>query len=170
MTKKQKRERGLLLLSYSFLHQLWEREGKKELELKGMTEADLIFKQVYKKLFRIRRIFADERIKDFVLKRVPDDISRTCDMSLVAVVILNWFKRLNLTKEIILTDDIEKLTKLIAQEMRNNNEDEFIKNSIEYASSLVVDVFPDKKGLIKFREMTNKFPFDLIAKVDDEVA
>jgi hypothetical protein len=58
----------------------------------------------------------------------------------------------------------------MGKEMRNNNEDEFIKNSIEYASSLVVDVFPDKKGLIEFRRISNKFPFDLITKVDDEVA
>jgi hypothetical protein len=162
LTTKQLQERALLLLSYSFLHEIFEQQDNKNLELKDMSEADLMFKQIYKKLCRIKKSFTNNETRDFLLKNVPDNILKRCDMALVSILILAWFKRFNLTKEIIINDDVEKLAKLITEELKNENENEIIVNSIEYANSLVCCIYPKKKGVIEFRKMLNKFPFNLI--------
>jgi hypothetical protein len=189
LTTEQLQERALLLLSYSFLHKIFEQQDNKNLELKNMSETDLMFKQIYKKLSRIKKSFTNNETRDFLLKNVPDNISKNCDIALVVTIILVWFKRFNLTKEFLISDDVEKLTKLIVEELKtenkkeiiinddveklakliteelkneNENENEIIVNSIEYANSLVCCIYPKKKGVIEFRKMLNKFPFNLI--------
>jgi len=156
MTKKQMKERALLLLAYAFMKETLERS--KDVPLSEITKADLTFTSVYKKLDRIKRTFANEKIRNFLLKRVPEDINKTCDLGLVAVVVLAWFKRLNLTKEIVIKENLEELTEAIVKSV----DFETAKNSIEFASELVADVFPDQKGLIEFRKISGKFPFNLI--------
>jgi len=156
MTKRQMKERALLLLAYAFMKETLEKS--KNVPLSEITKADLTFTSVYKKLERIKRTFANEKIRNFLLKRVPEDINKTCDLGLVAVVVLVWFKRLNLTKEIVIKENLEELIEAIVKSVNF----ETAKNSIEFASELVADVFPDQKGLIEFRKISGKFPFSLI--------
>jgi len=161
MTKKQMKERALLLLAYAFMKETLDRS--KDVPLSEITKADLTFTAVYKKLDRIKRTFANEKVRNFLLKRVPDDISKTCDLGLVAVVVLAWFKRLNLTKEIVVTENLEELTEAIVKSV----DYETAKNSIEFASELVADVFPDQRGLVEFRRISGKFPFNLIKEKEN---
>ena len=161
MTKQQKKERALLLMSYAFLRATFENIG--EIDLKDKTQADLILERVYKKLDNIKRVFANAKIRKFLLSRVPDDISKTTDITITAIVVLAYFKMFNLTKEINLTEDLEYLTK---QAVYSTDKDMAI-NSIKFASDLVADVFPDKKGLIEFKKLTHRFPFNLIKELED---
>ena len=128
MTKRQKKERSLLLLAFAFMQII--KENAEDVSIKEITEADLIFTNSYKKLFRISKYFADKRIVKFLLNRVPDNIAKYSDPPLVAVIVLDWFKTLNLTKEIVITENLEKLAEAIIDGL----DDETIKNSVEFAS------------------------------------
>ncbi|GAB6045101.1 hypothetical protein JCM11957_06990 [Caminibacter profundus] len=161
MTKQQKKERALLLMAYAFLKVTYENTN--EISIKDKTQADFILERVYKKLDNIKKIFVNEKIRNFLLKRVPDDISKTTDIAIVAIVVLAYFKMFNLTKEINLVEDLEFLTK---QAVYSTDKETAI-NSIKYASDLVADVFPNKKGLIEFKKLANKFPFNLIKELED---
>jgi len=161
MTKQQKKERALLLMAYAFLKVAYENIN--EISLKDKTQADLILERIYKKLDNIKKIFANDKVRNFLLRRVPDDISKTTDITVVAIIVLAYFKMFNLTKEINLIEDLEYLTK---QAVYSVDKDTAI-NSIKYASDLVADVFPDKKGLIEFKKLANKFPFNLIKELEN---
>jgi hypothetical protein len=78
--------------------------------------------------------------------------------------VLVWFKRLNLTKEIVITENLEELTEAIVKSV----DFETAKSSIEFASELVADVFPDQRGLIEFRKISGKFPFSLIKESEND--
>jgi hypothetical protein len=188
LSEQQLKERALLLMAYSFLNQVWlnKEKKRKKLGIKDKTEADIMFETVYKKLLRIRMFFIgrNQEIKDFLLKNVPDNISKVCDTSLVGIILLGWFKRLNKTKDIILNENIERLAALGARELvredieiidedenREIKGEEIIENSIDYTTMLVNCLFPNENGLIEFRKKLNHFPFNLLdeAKGDEVV-
>lgn len=187
LSETQLKERALLLMAYSFLNQVWldKEKERKKLGIKDKAEADIMFETVYKKLLRIRMFFIgrNQEIKEYLLKNVPNNISKVCDTSLVGIILLGWFKRLNKTKDIILNENIERLATLGARELvredikiidedenREIKGKEIIENSIDYTTMLVICLFPNEKGLIEFKRKINHFPFNLLDEVKgDEV-
>jgi hypothetical protein len=166
MTKKQKKERALLLLAYSFLKIEYEERGIEENDIKKIEKIDLELYNIYKKLERLKILFANPKIRDFLLSRVPNKLAKQSDMILVSLLVLCYFKLFNLSKEIVFVEDFEKLIKEIIDE--TNPPEDILKNSIEFANELVSSIFPDQKGLIEFRKLTGKFPFELLKEKEKQ--
>jgi hypothetical protein len=148
LTTEQLQERALLLLSYSFLHKIFEQQDNKNLELKNMSETDLMFKQIYKKLSRIKKSFTNNETRDFLLKNVPDNISKNCDIALVVTIILAWFKRFNLTKEFLIIDELGYFK---LNELESNLFFQIVNKKYE-TSSLIITT---NLNFIKLKEVFN---------------
>jgi hypothetical protein len=175
MTKKQLKERALLLFSFSFIL-----EGLNQIDLidektknikedisKAEDKDDLLALVLYKKLKRLRPSFTNKKVVDFFFKRINkinDDLSQDCQpilMGLIGVFFYQKFKRTNEFDLGIRPSEIEKAFFNLIKDGFNVN-DCTIDKSIE----IIRSIYPDESGMIEFYKLSNRFPFNI--KIKDE--
>ncbi len=171
MTKKQLKERALLLFSLSFLMEGLNQLGlidPKTKDLKcDMAEAedddDVIIFSIYKKLKRLRPSFGNKKVVNFFFKRLSkleDEISQDCQpllMGLIGVYFYQKFKRTNEFDLGIKPSRIEKMFKSLIDEGF-----EVTNQTILKTLEIIESIYPDEKGLIEFYRLTNRFPFNIL--------
>jgi len=170
MTKKQLKERALLLFSFAFLM-----EGLRQLELidektkeptvdlsKLEDRYDIKLISIYKKLKRLRPSFANKKVSNFFYKKIEkisDDISQDCLVLLIGLIGIYFYQKFKRTNEFVLdisTNEIEEIFNEI------NKENEITECTINKAIEIIESIYPDEKGLIEFYKLTDRFPFNLL--------
>ena len=174
MTKKQLKERALLLFSLSFIM-----EGLNQLDLidqktkdlkcdisKAEDHDDMLVLSIYKKLKRLRPSFANEKVSNFMFRRiasVPDELSESCQPILMGLLGVYFYQKFKQTNEFDLginTKKIESIFKNL-QEVHNFK---ISQCTVNRTVKIIESIYPDEKGLIEFYKLTNKFPFNINIK------
>jgi len=165
MTKKQLKERALMLFIFSFMKEgfrLLDLEPEK-IDLSKLTdELDIKLISFYRQMKRLRPTYTQEKVINFFYKRIEkinDDIQQECQplyMGLIGAWFYNRFKRTNEFTLSLKSNDIEKIINEYNKEFGIS--DCTIKKSIE----IIESIYPDERGLIEFYRLTNRFPFYLL--------
>ncbi len=173
MTKKQLKERALLLFSLSFIM-----EGLNQLELidpktkelkcdisKAEDHDDMLVLSIYKKLKRLRPSYANEKVSKFMFKRIesiPDEISQECQPLLMGLIGVYFYQKFKRTNEFDLGINPSKIEEMFKSLINDN----FIitKQTITKAIEIIESIYPDEKGLIEFYRLSNRFPFNIKTK------
>ena len=173
MTKKQLRERALLLFSLSFIMEGLDQLDlidKKTKDLKcDISEAedsdDMLVLSIYKKLKRLRPSYANKKVLDFFfkrLKKVDDAVSQDCQPLLMGLIGVYFYQKFKRTNEFDLGINPFKIEEMFKSLINDN----FIitKQTIIKAIEIIESIYPDEKGLIEFYRLSNRFPFNIKTK------
>jgi hypothetical protein len=166
MKKYQLKERGLILVSFAMT-----KEGFRLLNLEPM-EIDLTkFEDIYdvkliilyKKLYKLNKMFATKRVLNFVDKRlsaVEDNIERECQPLYIGLLVLYFYFKSDCKKDLVISEvsykDIEKIV------LDHHNEYRISRCTINKAVELYSAIYPDMEGYIEFLKMSSRFPFNLV--------
>jgi len=174
MTKKQLKERALLLFALSFLM-----EGLNQLELidpetkelnVGMLEVedhdDMLVLNLYEKLKRLRPSYANEKVSNFMFKRIesiPDEISQDCQPILMGLIGVYFYQKFKRTNEFDLGINPKKIENIF-KDLVNIHNFKISPCTISRSIKIIEAIYPDEKGLIEFYKLTERFPFNIKTK------
>jgi len=173
MTKKQLKERALLLFSFAFIM-----EGLRQLNLidektkeptndlsKFNNKYDVKIISIYKKLKRLRPSFTNEKVLKFFDKRtskISDNLEKNCIILLMGLIGIFFYQKFKRTNEFIIDinpDEIEKMFK----ELQSNGY-YITKCTVNKSIEIIESIYSDEKGLIEFYRLSKRFPFNLETK------
>jgi len=166
MKKQQRRERALLLLVYAMLQ-----EGFRIIDIDpnkvGLERfedvLDMKVVMLYKKMSKIVRTLGSKKITNFLDQRlatVDDSIEKECQPFYIGILIY-YFHLLNVEKKDFIFTDLKK--KDIEDIVEEHNKEFGISDcTLNKSIDLYCSIYPQQKGYIEFRKITNKFPFDII--------
>ena len=174
MTKKQLKERALLLFSLSFIM-----EGLNQLELidpktkelkcdisKAEDHDDMLVLSIYKKLKRLRPSYANEKVSKFMFKRIesiPDEISQECQPILMGLIGVYFYQKFKRTNEFDLGISPKKIENIF-KDLTEVHNFKISPCTINRSLNIIESIYPDEKGLIEFYKLTNRFPFNIKTK------
>ena len=174
MTKKQLKERALLLFILSFLMEGLNQAGlinekTKDLEV-DMLEVedsnDMLVLNLYKKLKRLRPSYANEKVSSFMYKRiesVPDELSQECQPILMGLIGVYFYQKFKRTNEFDLGINPKKIENIF-KDLANVHSFKISPCTINRSIKIIEAIYPDEKGLIEFYRLTNRFPFNIKTK------
>jgi len=162
MKKYQLKERALLLLSYAFLQKMFT-ENKNSVKIYEKTKNDFDIEFLYKMLDNIKKTIANKKIETFLLKRISNDSLNDIDLMTIVLTIMFYHKTIVDKKDFTFNFDFYELLKNASMDF----DKKIFNNSIETASNLFIDIFPEKKPLILFKKVTNKKPFNLKGGINE---
>jgi len=142
MTKKQRKERAVLLLAYSLISQYRDSliyNNKDNLY-------DLKLKRLVKQLDLIAKSFANKKIERFLVERISKvDVTEVeIDPFLVAFYLLEILFKTNKVDFNLNIKDIVEVREAL------ENTTELKANSLNYAISLYESINPESKGFLEF--------------------
>jgi hypothetical protein len=166
MKKYQLKERGLILVSFAMM-----KEGFKILDLEPMEINLVEFEDMYdvkliilyKKLYKLNKMFATKKVLNFVDKRlstVEDNIERECQPLYIGLLVLYLYLKSDCKKDLVISEvsykDIEKIV------LDHHSEYKISKCTVNKAVELYNAIYPDMKGYVEFLNLSNRFPFNLV--------
>jgi len=174
MTKKQLKERALLLFALSFLMEGLNQAGlinekTKDLEvdmLKVEDGNDMLVLNLYKKLKRLRLSYANEKVSKFMFKRIesiPDELSQECQPILMGLIGVYFYQKFKRTNEIDLGINPKKIENIF-KDLIDVHNFKITPCTINRSIKIIEAIYPDEKGLIEFYRLTNRFPFNIKTK------
>ncbi len=174
MTKKQLKERALLLFALSFIM-----EGLNQLNLidtktkdlkcdisKAEDKDDLLVLNLYKKLKRLRPSYANEKVSSFMFKRIesiPDELSQECQPILMGLIGVYFYQKFKRTNEFDLGINPKKIENIF-KDLIDVHNFKVTPCTINRSIKIIEAIYPDEKGLIEFYRLTNRFPFNIKIK------
>ena len=171
MTKKQMKERALLLYAFAFMQEglrqrgILDENNNPKYGLENLDNFhDMKTVLIYKHLKRLRPTFAQLNVRQFFLRRITENedyISPECDPLLMGLIGLYFYIRFNKTKEFVLninSKDIEEIFEYA------KTETEISDDTINISVKIITAIYPDEKGLVEFYRLTNRFPFNLLTE------
>ena len=138
-------EKALLLLIFSFLEK-GVQEGKIGVNKQygNLKEKTLLLFNIYQKLKRISKSFANFKIQKYLLKKVNNNTKYIIDVVYIAVLLL-YFYRITDIKRTITPLSVKEAKELLEAIKKDLNEDE-----ITVAKNYFITLYPEKEEAIKF--------------------
>ena len=171
MTKKQMKERALLLYSFAFMQEglrqrkILDEDNNPKYGLENLDNFyDMKTILIYKHLKRLRLSFAQPNVRQFFLRRITENeeyISLECDPLLMGLIGLYFYIRFNKTKEFVLNISAEDIKEIFEYA---KTETVISDDTINISVKIITAIYPDEKGLVEFYKLTNRFPFNLLTE------
>jgi len=164
MKKYQYKERSLILISYAFIN-----EGFRLLNIdlnvepsKFVDELDLKLFLLYKKLFKLNKLFATEKLLHWFNKRlnkIEDEIGEECQPLYIGLLVFYFYLKIDTNKDLFIKEISKKNIEDIIKE---HNKYYTISNcTIKKAEDIFKVIYPDEEGYIEFLKQTKRFPYGL---------
>ncbi len=159
MYKYQLKEKALLLGAYSFL--LEAKKYMQEVSLKEKTALDMEFERLFKKLSNIKESITTKKVEKFFFKRIPQDKAiKGVDIVTIALTLMYLHKHFVEKKDFTFTESVEEILEALREQSQDDKE--MFNNSLLFAVDLFKSIYPDKAGLLEFRKILGKEPFNLL--------
>jgi len=165
MKKYQLKERALMLVIYAMM-----KEGFRMIDIEPIKidiskfedSLDMSLISAYKKINRLNKTFANEKISIFLdtkLRQIYDNLNQECQPLYIGLLVLYFYINIDTKKDLIITDLNKEQIKQIFKE--HNKEFGISSCTIKKAIEVFNVVYKDEQGYITFLETTNRFPFNL---------
>jgi transaldolase len=123
----------------------------------------LEFERLFKKLSNIKGSITTKKVENFFFKRIPQDKAlKGVDIVTIALTLMYLHKHFVEKKDFTFTENVEEILQALREQSKNDKE--LFNDSLLFGVDLFKSIYPDKAGLLEFKKILGKEPFNYLIK------